>query len=82
MGKINNPNRAKICAKRLKRYIRADSNIRTQEKFAELMNVNVRTVKRWVKEGVDSLTTVKNIADLLGISDIDLLFEEEKIHTH
>ena len=75
MEKFTNPKRAEICGKRLKVLIRENSEIKTQERFAELMNVNVRTVKRWVKEGVDSLSTVKQIADLLEIADTELLFE-------
>ena len=74
--KIINPNRRKICANKLKGYIKSTPTIRTQERFAEIMDVNVRTVKRWVLEGVDSLTTIKEIADCLGISDLDLLFED------
>ena len=73
---IKNPNRRKICASKLKGYIKSTPTIRTQERFAEIMDVNVRTVKRWVLEGVDSLTTIKEIADCLGISDLDLLFED------
>ena len=76
MKQLINPDRRIICAKRLKRYIKNNPSIRTQEKFAEMMDVNVRTVKRWVLEGVDSLTTIKDIADCLGISDVDLLFDE------
>jgi len=75
MKVIENPNRSKICGKNLKKHIKASVHIRTQERFAELMEVNVRTVKRWVAEGVDSLTTIKQIADLLGISDLELLME-------
>ena len=75
MKVIENPNRSKICGKNLKKHIKASVHIRTQERVAELMEVNVRTVKRWVAEGVDSLTTIKQIADLLGISDLELLME-------
>ena len=77
MNNAINPDRKIICAKRLKVYIKQHPDIRTQERFAEIMDVNVRTVKRWVLEGVDSLTTIKEIADCLGILDTDLLFEEE-----
>ena len=76
MEKITNPSRAEICGKRLKKLIRENKTIKTQERFAELMNINVRTVKRWVKEGVDSLSTIKEIADLLEVSDTELLFEK------
>ena len=76
MNIYDNPNRKKICASKLKRYIKLTPYVKTQEKFAELMDVNVRTVKRWVLEGVDSLTTIKEIADCLGISDLDLLLDE------
>ncbi len=76
MKEVINPNRSLICGRNLKKHIKASANIRTQERFAELMEVNVRTVKRWVSEGVDSLTTIKEIADLLGISDLELLIEK------
>ena len=68
----NNPNRKIICGKNLKKLIKNNDKIKTQEKFAELIDVNVRTVKRWVLEGVDSLTTIKKIADLLEIPDTEL----------
>lgn len=75
MEKFTNPCRAEICGRKLKKLIRENKNIKTQERFAELMNINVRTVKRWVKEGVDSLSTIKEIADMLGVEDTELLFE-------
>ena len=75
MEKFTNPSRAEICGRKLKKLIRENKNIKTQERFAELMNINVRTVKRWVKEGVDSLSTIKQIADILGVDDTELLFE-------
>jgi len=76
MSKIQNPKRNLICARKLKEYIKANENIKTQERFAEIIGVNVRTVKRWVTKGVDSLTTVKYISDSLGISDTFLLSDD------
>ncbi len=76
MSKINNPNRRIICGKRLKLLIKSNDEIKTQEKFAELVDVNVRTVKRWVSEGVDSLTTIKKISDLLEIPDSELFMDK------
>ena len=77
MSIIVNPDRRVICGKKLKKLIKTNKNIKTQEKFAELIDVNVRTVKRWVSEGVDSLTTIKLIADLLEIPDTELFMEME-----
>ena len=66
--------RAEIAAQNLRRVVENHATLNTQERFAEAMHVDVRTVRRWYKM-LDSLTLIKQAADVLGISDLDLLLE-------
>ena len=50
----------------LKRLIK-ESEYRTQERFAEEAFVDVRTVRRWVQNGIDSISTVAMVADILDV---------------
>ena len=60
----------------LKRLIK-ESEYRTQERFAEEAFVDVRTVRRWVKNGIDSISTVAMVADILDVDVKALLFRGE-----
>ena len=57
----------------LKRLIK-ESEYRTQERFAEEAFVDVRTVRRWVQNGIDSISTVAMVADILDVDAKALLF--------
>ena len=57
----------------LKRLIK-ESKYRTQERFADAAFVDVRTVRRWIQNGIDSITTVAMVADVLGVDVKALLF--------
>lgn len=57
--------------KNLKRIIK-DRGL-TQEKFAELKNVDPTTVRRWLKYGIDKLSTLEEIAKFFNISVSDIL---------
>ena len=57
----------------LKRLIK-ESECHTQESFAEKAFVDVRTVRRWVKNGIDSISTVAMVADILDVDVKALLF--------
>lgn len=59
----------------LRRLIKATDGIGTISAFAKAHGSDVRTVKRWLKQGVDSLATVAEIADTLGVEDLELLLE-------
>ena len=76
MVELNNPDRKIIVGRNLKRLVKQNPKIRTQEKFAEFVDRDVKTVRRWFNQGIDSLTLIMTIADLLEISDIELLFEQ------
>lgn len=68
---------ATLCPERvgdnLKRLIK-ESQYRTQERFAEAAFVDVRTVRRWMQHGIDSIATVAMLADLLDVDVMALLF--------
>ena len=50
--------------KNLKRLIRL-SEYKTQAKFAEAFGADERTVGRWCREGIDSLSRLEELADFL-----------------
>ncbi len=60
-------------AKNLRRLIKDNPNIRTITRFAELHGCDVRTAKWWVKNGIDRLTTISEVAYTLGVSDLELI---------
>lgn len=55
----------------LKRLIK-ESKYRTQEAFAEAVDADVRTVRRWVQK-LDSISTVVYIAEVLDVDVMALL---------
>ena len=59
---------------KLKNLISA-SKYRTQEAFAEIVCVDVRTLRRWISNGFDSIYTAKCCADALEISIETILFK-------
>lgn len=73
MPPASNPDRKRICAQNVARLIKQSPMVKSQEHFAELMGVDARTVRRWLREGIDSLTTVRLISDLLNVSDTEIL---------
>lgn len=60
---------AKKAGDNLKRLIKA--NHITQEKMAELMMVDERTIRRWIKDGIDKLSTLEQIADIFNVDVIE-----------
>ena len=46
----------------------------TQEDFAEIIGYDVRTIRRWFKDGIDKITTICDCADALGVALVDILF--------
>lgn len=65
-------NRCLVIGTRLQRLIK-ESDCRTQEKFAYEFGVDVRTVGRWIHLGIDSLTTIYEIATFFKIDPMELL---------
>ena len=51
----------------------------TQENFAEKINCDVRTVRRWLKDGVQSLDNIQLICDALDVSVGDIFLDEEDV---
>ena len=63
----------KIVGENLKRLIK-ESKYRTQEQFAEAVFADVTTVRRWLRNGIDEISTVLTVADVLGVDVTALLF--------
>ena len=57
----------------LKRLIK-ESKYRTQEAFAAACHTDPRVVRRWIKEGVNSLENINYLAELLETDVMALLF--------
>ena len=64
--------RSERVGENLKRLIK-ESKYGTQEKFAEAIYAEPRTVRRWIKEGVNRLDTMEDIAKVLDIDVMALL---------
>ncbi len=62
-------------AKNLRRIIKSNPNIRTIARFAELHGCDIRTAKTWLKHGIDRLTTIAEVANTLGVDDLELILE-------
>ncbi len=75
MVDFKNPERKKIVGRNLKMLVKGRKDLRTQERFAEFVDKDVKTVRRWFNQGVDSLSLITTLADALGVSDLDLLLE-------
>jgi hypothetical protein len=56
------------------KHLIKESEYRTQEAFAEAVGADVRTVRRWVQNGIDSIFTVAMVADVLDVDEKALLF--------
>lgn len=61
----------------LRRLIKQDRRFGTIVAFANAHGSDLRTVKRWLKDGVDSLSTIEEIANTLGVSDLELLLSNK-----
>lgn len=59
----------------LKKLISA-SKYKTQEEFAAAIFVNERTLRRWLRDGFDSIYTAKCCADALDLDIKTILFRE------
>ena len=51
----------------------------TQESFSIEYGADVRTVRRWIHDGVHSLDTVVEIARYFGVSVGDVLSDEDSV---
>ena len=56
---------------KIKRLIKETG--KTQEEFSSYIPVEVRTLRRWLKEGIDSYTTICRIAKILNKDVFDIL---------
>lgn len=61
-----------IAGANLKRLIK-ESDYRTQEEFAFKFGADARTVRRWISNGIDKLSTIKQIAEFFGVDVFDIL---------
>lgn len=59
--------------KKLKRLIK-ESNYCTQEKFAEAAGKDVRTVRRWIRDGINTIDCINEVAKALDVDVKALLF--------
>lgn len=50
------------------------SSFKSQAEFASACGTNVRTVSRWLEEGVDNINVLNKIATVLDIDVMAILF--------
>ena len=60
---------AMIAGIRFKQLIK--NNKLTQEKAANLLSVDEKTIRRWIKNGIDRLSTLEFIAEKFEIDVVD-----------
>ena len=61
-----------VAGAKLKQLIK-QSKYKTKEEFAFEFGADVRTIGRWINNGIDSLSTIQKIADFFGIAVSDIL---------
>ncbi len=61
-----------VAGANLKRLIK-ESKYKTQEEFAFEFGADVRTVGRWVNQGIDKLSIIEQIAEFFDIDVSDVL---------
>lgn len=61
-----------VAGAKLKQLIK-QSKYKTQEEFAFEFGADVRTIGRWINNGIDSLSTIQKIADFFGVAVSDIL---------
>lgn len=66
---------SQIAGKNLKRIIKS-SKYKSQEEFAYAFGAEIRTVSRWLNNGIKNLDTLQEIADFLKIDVLSLLKDE------
>lgn len=62
----------KIAGDNLRRFI-SESKCGSQQEFAIQFNATIRTVNRWINEGINSLDIVEEIADFFGVDVLTIL---------
>ena len=60
-----------VAGANLKRLLKETG--RTQEDFADEFYYDVRTIRRWIRNGIDSISLIEKIADFFGVSVFDIL---------
>ena len=65
------PELSQVVGTNLKRLLKEWG--KTQEDFADEFGADVRTVRRWVKSGVDKLSLVQQIAEYFNVDVFSIL---------
>lgn len=72
---INSSPQSKVGAK-LKRLI--SENYSSQEEFAFQFGADVRTISRYVNNGIDKISTIQDLAGFFNIAFMDFFKEDEE----
>ena len=70
--------RKSVVAENLKRIIKEKCEVGTTERFAKLHGVDLRTAKRWRRDGIDSVEKLSLVARTLGVSFFELVMTDEE----
>ncbi|MDY4787976.1 MAG: helix-turn-helix transcriptional regulator [Bacilli bacterium] len=47
----------------------------TQEKAAFILSVDEKTIRRWIKDGIDRISTIEDIAEIFDVDVIETFFK-------
>lgn len=63
-----------LAGKHLKKLIKA--NYKSQQKFADDYGLDIRTVSRYVNEGINNVSTIQEFAEWFNVDFIHFFIEE------
>ena len=64
---------SQVAGDNLKSLIRKSTKYRSQDDFAFDFGVEIRTLSRWLNQGIKNIDTIKELADFLSVDILDLL---------
>ena len=64
---------SQVAGDNLKALIRKSAKYRSQDDFAFDFGVEIRTLSRWLNQGIKNIDTIKELADFLSVDILELL---------
>ena len=64
---------SQVAGDNLKALIRKSAKYRSQADFAFDFGVDIRTLSRWLNQGIKNIDTIKELADFLSVDILELL---------
>lgn len=64
---------SQVAGDNLKCLIRKSTKYHSQDDFAFDFGVEIRTLSRWLNQGIKNIDTIKELADFLSVDILELL---------